>query len=98
MKTYNDMTRQAIFTKYISLTNTKGSKVKAYCERGSITLCVDSELSMEMNHVAATVALLAKFANEDGSDKSWGFIGSYACGASPRHEKSSYVFVDVGNR
>lgn len=95
MKPYNSIARQAIFTKYYGPTNTKASKVKAYCERGSITLSLADKLSVEENHIAACAALLAKFAKEDGNDKSWGKIENLAFGGSPRHEKSHYAFVNV---
>lgn len=97
MNTINKYARQAIFTKYYGPTDTKGSKIKAYCERGSVAVSYPDELSGEAVHAYAVEQLLAKFAKEDGNDKSWGTLANYACGASPRHEKSSYVFVNVRN-
>jgi hypothetical protein len=52
--------RQAIATHYIGPTNTRGSRVKAQCEAGSVTLEWDDSLNQTMNHAAACRALLTK--------------------------------------
>lgn len=52
---------QAITTKYIGPTNTKGSRVKATTESGvSITLSWDSSLNSDENHVRAAKRLCSK--------------------------------------
>ena len=51
---------QAIRTRYIGPTNVRGSRVKADCEAGSITLDWDDAMNSEANHIAARDALLAK--------------------------------------
>lgn len=51
---------QAIQTKFIGPTNTKGDRVKASCDAGSITVPWDYSLGQEENHVAAAEALRAK--------------------------------------
>lgn len=56
---------QAIVTKYLPCTNTKGSRVKAYCERGSITIDYPHELSGDAVHVKAKEALISRFVKED---------------------------------
>ena len=56
---------QAIETKYIPATNTRGSRIKAECERGSITIDYPHELSGDAVHIAAADALVAKFVKED---------------------------------
>lgn len=56
---------QAIQTKYIPATNYKGSRVKAWCARGSITISYPHDLSGDDVHVAAAQALVVKFAAED---------------------------------
>lgn len=56
---------QAILTKYLCPTNSKGSRIKAVCERGSITVSMNYELSGDACHVAAVDALVAKFIEED---------------------------------
>ena len=59
---------QAITTKYIGPTNCNGSRVKAECERGQITIGWDDALNSEENHVAACKALRLKFAKEDAKE------------------------------
>ena len=56
---------QAIQTKYLPATNYRGSRVKATCERGSITIDYPHELSGDAVHVAAADALVARFVKED---------------------------------
>jgi hypothetical protein len=56
---------QAIITKFISPTNVCGSRYKATCERGSLTVSADDALSYEDNHRAVCDALCAKFDAED---------------------------------
>lgn len=56
---------QAIETKYLPATNRRGSRVKAWCDRGSITIDYPHELSGDRVHVAAADALVAKFVKED---------------------------------
>ena len=56
---------KAFTSKYICPTNYKGARVKAECERGSITLSWPDELSGEAVHVWAVDQLVAKFVAED---------------------------------
>jgi len=61
---------QAIETKLISATNTKPTRIKASCERGSIIVSADSISGDQMNgsestHVRAADLLVRKFAEED---------------------------------
>jgi hypothetical protein len=56
---------QAIITKYLPATNTKPSRIKASCERGSIVITYPSDLSGDAVHVAAADALVRKFVAED---------------------------------
>ena len=56
---------QAIITKYLPATNFKGSRIKASCERGSLTVDYDHSKGCEGAHVAAADALVAKFVSED---------------------------------
>lgn len=58
---------QAIQTRYLPATNFKGSRIKATCERGSITIDYPHELSGEEVHRAAVHALIARFVKEDES-------------------------------
>lgn len=77
---------QAIQTKYLPATNFKGSRIKAWCERGSITISYPDELSGDACHIAAANALVAKFVKEDlaryGSNRNpW--EGPRVCGGLP---------------
>ena len=56
---------QAIITKYLSPTDTKGPRIKATCQRGSVTVAWDHEFTAQDNHKRAAVVLCGKFANED---------------------------------
>lgn len=51
---------QAIQTKYIPVTNTRPSRIKASCAAGSVTVSYDHALNIEGNHKAACDALCAK--------------------------------------
>lgn len=68
---------QAIETKILPATNTKPTRIKARCERGSIIISADSLSGDQMNgsestHVKAAQILVEKFIREDskqyGSD------------------------------
>jgi hypothetical protein len=76
---------QAIVTKYLSATNTKGARIKATCDAGSITIPYPHELSGEAVHEAAAMALVAKL--EWKSDE-------WVCGGLPN--QAGYVFVFRG--
>ncbi len=56
---------QAIITKYMPPTNYKPSKMKAQCERGSITVSYDYDLDIDENHRAVCDALCSRFTKED---------------------------------
>jgi len=79
---------QAILTKYLPATNSRGSRVKATCERGSIAIPFPHETDIEGAHVAAADALVSKFIEEDAKEyktprakKPWG--KQRACGGLP---------------
>jgi hypothetical protein len=63
---------QAIVTKYLSPTNTRGSRVKATAQAGSITAPWDYALDTTGNHRAAAIALANKYKWLDHSDLSEG--------------------------
>jgi hypothetical protein len=52
---------QAIITKYIGPSNVKGSRVKASCQAGSVTLHWDDALNVFGNNAAAANAIVKKF-------------------------------------
>lgn len=51
---------QAIQSKYIAPTNTKGTRVKAWCAAGSLTVPWDYNLSDNENHATAVNQLKGK--------------------------------------
>jgi hypothetical protein len=70
-----------ITTKYLGPTDTKGSRIKASCELGTVTLSRDHALGVYENHEAAARALAAKV----------GITGQFASGSV----SDGYVFVRV---
>lgn len=57
---------QAIETRYLGPTNTKGSRIKACAGAGSVTVPYDYGMSTERAHAAAAKALRAKLGWTDG--------------------------------
>ena len=72
---------QAIATRYLGPTNYKGSRVKAYCDAGSITVSWEHALNSFQNHQAAANALLIKLGWETR-----GLLG----GALPKSCRDTY--------
>jgi hypothetical protein len=54
------MKMQAIYTRYLGPSDTRGTRVKAFADAGSITLSWDHRLNPEGNHKAAAEALANK--------------------------------------
>jgi hypothetical protein len=85
---------QAIKTKYLPATDYRGSRVKATCERGSITISFSQDAKdAQEAHARAAAALVDKFIRED--EKKYGkgtnaWSGRYICGS---FDDSGYVFV-----
>ena len=78
---------QAIITKYLSATNSRGSRIKATCDAGTININYPHELSGEEVYRAAADALVKKL----GWDTE--HYGKMVCGGLPNN--SGYVFVFV---
>jgi hypothetical protein len=74
---------QAIETKYLGATNSRGSRIKATAWAGSVTVCFDYQLNPDQNHKAAADALIAKL----------GWQGKFAQGGNAKGD--GYVFVNV---
>lgn len=51
---------QAIQTKWLCPTNTKGSRIKAQCDAGSVIIPVDGRLNQEAGHRKAAMDLADK--------------------------------------
>lgn len=81
---------QAIATKYIGPTDYKGSRVKATCEAGSITLHWDDAADSLVNHDRAAVALADKLG--------WSrdLYGEMVRGEAPTSSPHAYVYVFTG--
>lgn len=52
--------QQAIVTKYLSPTNTRGARIRASCQAGSIIIPFDFSLDLNACHLKAVHALLDK--------------------------------------
>ena len=74
---------QAIETRYLGPTNTKGGRIKATAWAGSITIGYNHALDVDGNHKAAADALIAKL----------GWTGTFAQGGNAKG--NGYVFVNV---
>jgi hypothetical protein len=81
------MIMQAIQTKYIPATNTKGARVKAWAWAGSLTIAFASGVSTELNHVRAARALAVKL--------NWtkGEYGALYGGCLPNGREYAFVFA-----
>ena len=77
---------QAITTKYLGPTNTRGSRFKASCEAASITMNLDDRFDIPENHKFAAILLTQKLGWDDESR-----YGEWHGGAT----KDGYVFVRV---
>lgn len=65
LTTNTPKTMQAILTKYIPCTNTRGSRIKASCERGSCFIPYPHHVNSEEGHKLAAQALVDRFVAED---------------------------------
>ena len=77
--------RQAIVTKYLPATSSRGSRIKATAQVGSVTVAYDCDLDLEGNHDAAAKALADKY--------EW--PGEWFGGGSPDGRGNVYVCVEV---
>lgn len=89
---------QAIITKYLPATNTRASRIKATCDRGSITVEYPHDLSGDDVHCYAANRLCEKFVAEDvgkyGSDpmgNPWAL--PRVCGGLPGNAGCAHVFT-----
>lgn len=79
---------QAIQSKYLGATNYKPSRIKAWCQAGSITMSYDHGLNIDENHLAVATALVNKLGWNDAC------YGGLAGGTLP---SGDYCFVLTGN-
>ena len=57
--------RQAIQTRYLGPTDHRGSRVKAFCQAGNVTIPWDDALDINLNHHRAFKALADKLGWKD---------------------------------
>lgn len=74
---------QAITTKYIGATNSKGARIKATCQAKSVTIPYDYEGNADSVHTKAAKALADKL----------GWRGSWAGGGLPDGKGNAYVML-----
>jgi hypothetical protein len=87
---------QAIITKDIAPTNPKPSRIKASCERGSVTMSYHSAIGNP--HIEAAEMLVTRFAAEDAKthpgqmkrNNPW--LAPRACGELPNGDYA-HVFI-----
>lgn len=91
---------QAIKTKYLGATNTRGARIKATCDAGSVTVSWDYELGAEANHDSARKALQLKLAKDRNGDTDYlnrslndPWLRPMVGGALPNNEGYAFVFV-----
>jgi hypothetical protein len=90
---------QAIITTYLCPTNTKGTRYKASCEAGSITVSADDALNIDQNHIAACQALKDKLSKRNATR--YGTKPEHdvwqrqtVCGSFDGAKHMAHVFVD----
>ena len=74
---------QAIETKFLCVTATKGDRIKATCPGGSKTISYPYELNTEEAHKRAAMALIEKMGWKINNPKNW--VGGST--------KAGYVFI-----
>lgn len=79
---------QAIQTKYLPVTNTRQSRIKAFCAAGSLTIGYPHELSGQAVHRKAAEALAAKLGWTAATSK--GYANGLLGGSLPNGD---YVFM-----
>lgn len=79
------MTYNAIFTRYLGPTNTKGSRIKATARGVSVTVPLDHSLDLVERHEKAARALLVKLGWQDHR--------TALAGETP--DERGYVFVAI---
>lgn len=85
---------QAIQTKYLPMTNSKPSRIKAWCEAGQITISYPHELSGQAVHRKACDALRQKLGWVDRPDLPHKPYAEMVGGSLP---SGGYCFVFVND-
>lgn len=85
---------QAIETRYLGPTNTKGGRIKASCWGGSATISYPHEMNSDEAHRAAAQALIDKMitlANRHGGSRSIWSEGTWVQGGNAKG--NGYIFT-----
>jgi hypothetical protein len=77
---------QAISTKFLGPTNTRGARVKASAQAGSVTVLWDHALNVDDNHTVAARALAEKY----------GWQGAWIAGGAADGTGNVYVRLASG--
>ena len=85
---------QAIVTKYLGPTNSRGPRIKARCDAGSIEVPYDHAESEEAAHALAAMELVRKL----GWTYKAGYMGHWVTGSLPQKDADFYTFVYVDGR
>ena len=78
------MMRQAIETRYVGPTNTRGSRIRAAAQAGSLSVDYDPRLGIDANHARAAEALASRY----------GWTGKLIGGGLADGRGNVFVFVD----
>ena len=94
---------QAILVRYLGPTNSRGSRLKASCDRGSVTVPYNYGLSHDSREEAAARMLVEKFLAEDQKlygtmpeDNPWNRPMLH--GGLPGNGGEVFVFTEKGNQ
>lgn len=88
--------RQAIITKFMGPTNSRGARVKATADAGSVTVGWDYALNIEGNHTAAAKALAMKLGWDGLSWFGGGLPGSGYAFVSADGGKAAFSLFNDG--
>jgi len=89
---------QAIETKYLGPTNTKGGRIKATAWAGSTTTPYDHGLNYSENHRAAALALaakLGKYAEQYNGSSIW-TEGDWLQGGNAKGDGYVFIVIEKG--
>lgn len=81
---------QAIQVKYLAPTNNRGSRLKASCDAGNVTISWDYRLSIEENDDAAFKALIQKL----GWTKNNGYTDTWSKGSLDKGDVTVYTMAN----
>lgn len=87
---------QAILTKYLSPTNTRGARIKATAHAGSVVVGYDHRMNVDGNHAAAAETLVRKLGW--GPEEGKAYEGAWVRGQLPDGDYCHVLAADDGAR